>query len=68
MGLIGAEHERAVLGAGGVVLRYGRFYGPGTYHPDAVAEPPAVHVDEAARRTVEALDAPSGIVTVVDYG
>jgi nucleoside-diphosphate-sugar epimerase len=61
-----AEHERAVLAAGGVVLRYGRFYGPGTYHPDDVAQPPAVHVEEAARRTVEALDAPSGVITVVD--
>jgi D-3-phosphoglycerate dehydrogenase len=61
-----AEHERAVLDAGGVVLRYGRFYGPGTYHPDDVAEPPAVHVEEAARRTAEALDAPSGVITVVD--
>lgn len=60
------EHERAVLEAGGVVLRYGRFYGPGTYHPDDVAEPPAVHVEEAARRTAEALDAPSGVITVVD--
>jgi hypothetical protein len=29
------EHERMVLNAGGVVVRYGRFYGPGTYHPDA---------------------------------
>jgi nucleoside-diphosphate-sugar epimerase len=60
------EHERAVLEAGGVVLRYGRFYGPGTYHPDDVAKPPAVHVEEAARRTAEALDAPSGVITVVD--
>jgi nucleoside-diphosphate-sugar epimerase len=61
-----AEHEGAVLEAGGVVLRYGTFYGPGTYHPDDVPEPPAVHVEEAARRTVEALDAPSGVIEVVD--
>jgi nucleoside-diphosphate-sugar epimerase len=61
-----AEHERAVLEAGGVVLRYGRFYGPGTYHPHDVAEPPAVHVEEAARRTVAALDAPSGVIVVAD--
>ena len=27
-----AELERAVLHVGGVVLRYGQFYGPGTYH------------------------------------
>ena len=26
-----AEHERLVLAAGGVVIRYGIFYGPGTY-------------------------------------
>jgi nucleoside-diphosphate-sugar epimerase len=60
------EHERAVLDAGGVVLRYGYLYGPGTYYPDGKAPPPAVHVDEAARRTVEALDAPCGVITVVD--
>jgi nucleoside-diphosphate-sugar epimerase len=60
------EHERAVLDAGGVVLRYGRFYGPGTWHEDGTAAPPAVHVAEAARRTVAALDAPSGVITVVD--
>jgi nucleoside-diphosphate-sugar epimerase len=60
------EHERAVLEAGGVVLRYGYFYGPGTYHQDELAPAPAVHVVEAARRTVEALDAPSGVITIVD--
>lgn len=27
-----AELERLVLAAGGVVLRYGRLYGPGTYY------------------------------------
>jgi nucleoside-diphosphate-sugar epimerase len=62
------EHERMVLDAGGVVVRYGRFYGPGTYHPEEGdrPEPPAVHVAEAARRTLPLLDAPSGIVTVAD--
>jgi nucleoside-diphosphate-sugar epimerase len=60
------EHERAVLGAGGVVLRYGRFYGAGTWHPDGKARPPAIHVAEAARRTVDALDAPSGVITITD--
>ena len=30
-----AELERSVLAEGGVVLRYGQFYGPGTYHQGA---------------------------------
>jgi nucleoside-diphosphate-sugar epimerase len=60
------EHEAAVLRIGGVVLRYGYFYGPGTYHPDSPGPRPAVHVAEAARRTVEALGAPTGIIRVVD--
>ena len=58
--------ERPVLDAGGVVLRYGYFYGPGTWHPDGRAPDPAIHVEEAARRTVEALDAPSGVIEVVE--
>jgi nucleoside-diphosphate-sugar epimerase len=60
------ELERMVLDAGGVVLRYGRLYGPGTYHESALPEPPRVHVDEAARRTVESLDAPTGVVTIIE--
>jgi nucleoside-diphosphate-sugar epimerase len=60
------EHERMVLDAGGVVVRYGVFYGPGTYYEEGKPEPPRVHVDEAARRTVLALEAPSGIITITD--
>jgi nucleoside-diphosphate-sugar epimerase len=63
------EHEQMVLGAGGVVLRYGQFYGPGTYHPgegERPKRPPMVHVADAARRTVSLIDAPSGIVEIVD--
>ena len=58
------EHERAVLDAGGVVIRYGQFYGPGTYFEDEEPPPPRIHVDEAARRTVPALDAPPGLILV----
>jgi nucleoside-diphosphate-sugar epimerase len=61
-----AEHERAVLEAGGVVLRYGRFYGPGTYFERELPPAPRIHVDEAARRTVSALDAHAGVVTLVE--
>lgn len=60
--------ERTVLGAGGVVLRYGRFYGPGTYHDGVLPPPPRIHVGDAARRTVAALAAPSGVILVVDEG
>jgi nucleoside-diphosphate-sugar epimerase len=60
------ELERAVLGRRGVVLRYGRFYGPGTYYERNLPEPPRVHVDEAARRTVAALDAPSSVLLIVE--
>jgi nucleoside-diphosphate-sugar epimerase len=63
-----AELERLVLEADGVVLRYGRLYGPGTYYEAEKPEPPRVHVDEAARRTVPALCAPSGILEVTDAG
>ncbi len=61
-----AEHERLVLEFGGVVLRYGTFYGPGTFGGDRVPPPPRIHIDEAARATVELLDAPSGIVEIVE--
>jgi nucleoside-diphosphate-sugar epimerase len=61
-----AEHERLVLDAGGVVLRYGTFYGPGTFGGDAVPPPPRIHIDAAARATVDLLEAPTGIVEVVE--
>jgi uncharacterized protein YbjT (DUF2867 family) len=62
-----AEHERLVLDAGGVVVRYGTFYGPGTYSgTERIPPPPRVHVDAAARQTVDLLDAPSGIVVVAE--
>ena len=59
------ELERTVLAAGGVVLRYGQFYGPGTYHAEP-PEPPRIKIDDAARRTAALLDAPPGIVEVVE--
>jgi nucleoside-diphosphate-sugar epimerase len=62
-----AEHERLVLEAGGVVLRYGTFYGPGTYSgSDRVPPPPRIHVEEAARRTAHLLSARSGIVVLAE--
>jgi uncharacterized protein YbjT (DUF2867 family) len=63
-----AELERTTLAVDGIVLRYGRFYGPGTYSDGTGELPPEprIHVDEAARRTVAALDAPSGVIVVAD--
>lgn len=58
--------ESSVLAEGGVVLSYGQLYGPGTYNPDAIPADPRVHIDQAAARTVELLDAPAGVVTITD--
>ena len=61
-----AEHERAVLQAGGVVIWYGQLYGPGTYFEAGPPEPPRIHVDDAARQTVPALGVPPGVTVVAD--
>jgi nucleoside-diphosphate-sugar epimerase len=65
-GVTTREHERAVLDAGGVVIRYGQLYGPGTYFETEKPAPPRIGIDEAARRTVQLLDSPPGVVEVVD--
>src|SRR4051794_30229617 len=54
-----------------VVLRYGQFYGPGTYFPgayfpDALPDDHRVSLDRAARATIDHLDSPSAIYTVTD--
>jgi uncharacterized protein YbjT (DUF2867 family) len=59
-------HEKGVISAGGTVLRYGQFYGPGTFYEN---EPPAdcrIHIDDAARRTMPFLMGPRGIFTITD--
>jgi nucleoside-diphosphate-sugar epimerase len=62
-----ADMERMVFDYGGVIVRYGQLYGPGTYWEDEKPEPPRVDVDEAARRTVPTLDAePGSVVEIVD--
>jgi nucleoside-diphosphate-sugar epimerase len=61
-----AELERAVLGEGGVVLRYGQFYGPGTYNEQQLPAEPRVSIARAAELTVEALGEPTGLVVITD--
>lgn len=60
------ELERSVLAAGGVVLQYGQFYGPGTYNEREQPAEPRVHIERAADRTVEALDEPTGVLVISD--
>ena len=61
-----AELDRSVLAEGGVALRYGQFYGPGTYNEQQQPEEPRVHIDRAAERTVEAPGEPTGVVVIID--
>jgi uncharacterized protein YbjT (DUF2867 family) len=61
------DHERQVREAGGVTLRYGQLYGPGTFYEHKPPGPPRIHVDAAARRTADALRAPPGsIITIAE--
>jgi nucleoside-diphosphate-sugar epimerase len=60
--------EREVLQTpdiAGVVLRYGYFYGPGTWY-DTPPKPPSVHVDAAAHAALLAVERGSGIYNITD--
>jgi nucleoside-diphosphate-sugar epimerase len=60
--------ERQVLAyeGAGVVLRYGQFYGPGTYYEAEPPDPPRIQIDAAACRTAQLLEAPSGVIEILD--
>lgn len=60
------EHERQILAAGGLVLRYGQLYGPDTFYPHDRPDHPRIHVEVAASITRELLDAPAGVVVVAE--
>lgn len=60
------RHERLVLAIDGVVARYGRLYGPGTYYEDELPPPPRIEIDAAARETLPLLVAAPGIVTLAE--
>jgi UDP-glucose 4-epimerase len=59
-------HENGVISVGGTVLRYGQFYGPGTFYENDPPPAPRIHIDDAARRTMPFLAGPRGIFTITD--
>ena len=61
-----AAHEKTVLEAGGVVIRYGQLWGPGTYYETSPPARPRIHLDDAARLTVLALEVPPGVTMTID--
>lgn len=60
------EHEQAVLAFGGVVAKYGQLYGTGTYYESQLPAHPRIHVDDAARRTVPLVTAPSAVIVLAE--
>jgi uncharacterized protein YbjT (DUF2867 family) len=50
----------------GVVLRYGQFYGPGTYYEGEPPERPRIEIGAAACETARLLGAEGGIVEVIE--
>ena len=59
-------HEAGVVAVGGTVLRYGAFYGPGTFYEKDPPPPPRIHIDNVAPRTMPYLAGPGGTFTITD--
>ena len=59
-------HEGGVISVGGTVLRYGQFYGPGTFYENDPPPAARIHVDDAARRTMAFLAGPRGTFTITE--
>ena len=59
-------HEGGVVAAGGTIVRYGQFYGPGTFYEKQPPEGDRIHIDAAARRTMPFLSGPRGIFTITE--
>jgi nucleoside-diphosphate-sugar epimerase len=62
-----ADMEQQVLNSGmeAVVLRYGLFYGPGTWTETPVRKP-ALHIDAAAKAALLALTGKAGVFNIAD--
>jgi nucleoside-diphosphate-sugar epimerase len=65
-GIIALERQvLQTLGITGVVLRYGYFYGPGTWY-EMPPKPPSVHVDAAANAALLAVTRGAGVYNIVE--
>ena len=49
-------------------MRYGQWYGPGTYHPTTPPPPPRIEIDAVVRATLAALALPPGTYEATDDG
>jgi nucleoside-diphosphate-sugar epimerase len=65
-GVLALEHDvLRTPGIAGTALRYGYFYGPGTWYA-AAPKPPSLHVDAAAHAALLAADAGGGVYNIAD--
>ncbi|WP_394295364.1 NAD(P)H-binding protein [Thermoplasma acidophilum] len=58
--------EKMVWEYGGIVIRYGRLYGPGTYYQNDLPAKPRIHVDRAAILTAESILSEEKIIVIAD--
>jgi nucleoside-diphosphate-sugar epimerase len=65
-GIVALEREALrTPGITGVALRYGYFYGPGTWY-DTPPKPPSVHIDAAAHAALLAVDKGNGAYNIAE--
>lgn len=63
------ERDAQTCGLEALILRFGRFWGPGTWHPDDRADPPSIDVREGGRRAAALIGGPAtGVLVVADAG
>lgn len=58
--------EKEVGLAGGVIVRYGQLYGPGTYYESDLPSHPRISIDRAAQRSLIALKMLTGVLTLCE--
>jgi hypothetical protein len=61
-----AELERLTLNADGIILRFGYWYGEGTWSGTRQPPAPRIHIEAAAARTAAALDLKPGIHVIAE--